>query len=377
MRPLVKLRSSPEEFRVEEFGGPGVGEGEFTLYRLEKTGHDTLALLARISKELGVRRADWGTAGLKDRHAVTTQLVTLPVSLGDRSGEGWSLTELGSTGKRLRSGDHDRNRFTLVVRDITHEQVQRLSGRLAQLEAHGIPNWFDSQRFGSAVHGELPGAAIIERDFERAMRLYLAEPHPSDRSGARRDKRHLASIWPELDRVGRLEHKPLIRCVSAWRKADENPWKAAYMAMPRDLRGMWLSAWQSRAWNQALTEALEDRFEDHLLQRVSLNTGDVLCYPHAPAGKRGTAKHSLIERIRTDLEQLPNSLPMPVVDLSDIDGFVADHDRPTWIHPEIECTEPQRDERNGSARHKRWKVTLSFALPPGAYATNVVKRLFH
>jgi tRNA pseudouridine13 synthase len=375
---LVKLRSSPEEFRVDEVGGPQATEGEFTLYRLEKTGHDTLALLARLSNELGVKRSDWGTAGLKDRHAVTTQLVTLSTDLGDRWGEGWSLTRLGSVAERLRSGDHDGNRFTLVIRDITPEQVQRLEGRLDQLDRHGIPNWFDSQRFGSAVNGELPGAAIIERNFERAMGLYLTEAHPSDRAGPRRDKRHLSQIWPNLHGVGRLEHKPLIRCVSAWRRAETEPWKAAYLAIPRDLRGMWLSAWQSRDWNRQLTKELEGLFEDHLLQRVELNSGDVLSYPNAPPGKSGVSKHSLIEDISRNIQKIPATLPMRVEDLSDVEGFLTDHSRDTVIHPgDLKCSSPQRDERNGNSRNKRSKCTLSFSLPPGAYATNVVKRLFH
>ena len=32
---MVKLRSSPEEFRVEEIGGPEVSEGEVILYRFD------------------------------------------------------------------------------------------------------------------------------------------------------------------------------------------------------------------------------------------------------------------------------------------------------------------------------------------------------
>jgi tRNA pseudouridine13 synthase len=375
---MVKLRSSPEEFRVDEIGGPEVSEGDFTLYRLHKRGHDTLALLARLSNELGVRRSDWGTAGLKDRHAVTSQLVTLPVDLGNRSGEDWSLTRLGQVPEKLRSGDHDGNRFTLVIRDVTCEQVELLPGRLDQLERHGLPNWFDSQRFGSAVRGELPGASVIARDFERAMYLYLAEPSPSDRAPARHDKRHLADIWPELDRVGRLAHKPLIRPVSAWRRADEDPWKAAYFAIPRNLRGMWLSAWQSRRWNEALTDLFEQTFASHLLHRVSLNTGDELCYPHAPPGKQGTAKHSLVESVTSDLSTLPDVLTMETQDLSDCDGFLTAHDRTILIQPaDLQCSEPEQDDRNGSSRNKRWKVTLAFDLLPGAYATNVVKRLFH
>ena len=36
-----------------------------------------------------------------------------------------------------------------------------------------------------------------------------------------------------------------------------------------------------------------------------------------------------------------------------------------------------RDELNRKSKGKRWQITLKFELPPGAYATVLVKRLFH
>ncbi len=396
---MVKLRQVPEDFVVEEVGGPepniqdGWQDDQHHLYRLYKRGHDSLALLARLSRELEVPRRAWGLSGLKDRHAVTTQTVSVPsahricTEIGEvNSGDDWSLTLLGGCDQKVRSGVHEWNRFTLNIRDITYEQVQQLPERVVQLEKHGVPNWFDSQRFGSAIKGVLPGAHIIERDFEGAMNLYLAQRSPSDRSATRRDKAIIDGCWPNLEQIdaGELSHKPLRKPIRAYARAirseadNVDPFKAAYLAMPRDLRGMWLSAWQSRRWNQSLAKLFSERFDEHLLHPVGIPTGDILLFPHAPAGRSGVAKHSLVQNITERLSDMPDSLPMQTEDLSDIDGFLAEHDRPCIIHPsEFSISEPERDEMNGSGKRKRWKTTLSFSLPPGAYATVVIKRLFH
>jgi tRNA pseudouridine13 synthase len=307
--------------------------------------------------------------------------------IGDiKQGDNWSLTLLGGSSIKVRSGVHDANKFTLKVRDITYEQKQQLPNRVLQFEKHGVPNWFDSQRFGSAIKGVLPGAHIIERDFATAMNLFLAQRSASDRSATRHDKQRIAECWPNLSKIdtSEISHKPLRKPLRAFGRAakeganEEESFKAAYLAMPRDLRGMWLSAWQSRCWNQKLAKLLNERFDEHLLHPVRIPTGDILLFPHAPAGRTGIAKHSLVENIATRFTEMPDSLQMQSEDLTDIDGFLAEHDRACIIHPdEFSISEPERDEMNGSGKRKRWKTTLSFALPPGAYATVIIKRLFH
>ena len=47
------------------------------------------------------------------------------------------------------------------------------------------------------------------------------------------------------------------------------------------------------------------------------------------------------------------------------------------IQSEINASEPVRDELNTKSKGKRWQIILDFELPPGAYATVLVKRLFH
>ncbi len=421
------MRQTPEDFLVTELGGPepvvgsAIADCEHRLFLLEKRGHDSIALLARLSRELGVARRAFGIAGLKDRHAVTSQKLTIPAgtgnglpdtigeSVGDESdgltGVGWRLTLLGGAERKLRSGHHSGNRFEIVVRDLNYTEVQGLPRRLEQARAHGWPNWFDSQRFGSAVGNRLPGTHIISGEFEKAMKLHLTVRNKSDRSDKRRDKKKMAAVWPkgsspghssgasgssvagELTKLAemRVEHKPFRKPLKAIGRAvgegleGEELWLRSYMALPYDIRGLWLSAWQSEQWNSLLSDHLHELFDGHLLYPVKIGVGGPLHFPNAPAGKQGSAKRTLIEQIGNTLQNLPETIQMPHsdLDLSHIDQYLSDHARPTMVHSEIEASEAERDEMNSSAKRKRWKASIGFDLSPGAYATVLVKRLFH
>src|SRR6476660_2281477 len=74
----MKLKQRPDDFQVEEL--PSVEPataGPFAFYRLEKRGWTTPDALAAIRRrwQLDHRRLSYG--GLKDRHALTVQYLTI------------------------------------------------------------------------------------------------------------------------------------------------------------------------------------------------------------------------------------------------------------------------------------------------------------
>ena len=74
----MKLKQSPDDFVVEERTdvAPG-GDGEFAFYRLDKVGWTTPDAVNAVRRrwQLDRRRVSYG--GLKDRHARTTQYLTV------------------------------------------------------------------------------------------------------------------------------------------------------------------------------------------------------------------------------------------------------------------------------------------------------------
>ena len=80
---MVKIRTTPEEFQVEEQPPlPGLIIKDdinlpFAVFELTKTGWETQALISAISKRIGIPVSSWGISGLKDKRSVTSQLVTI------------------------------------------------------------------------------------------------------------------------------------------------------------------------------------------------------------------------------------------------------------------------------------------------------------
>lgn len=146
------LRQEPQDFRVEEVGAyPLSGEGDHLYLHLEKTGHTTAHVLRELGTQLGVRDRDIGVAGLKDRHAVTTQWISVPARYERRLGEfavdGVRILDTGRHGNKLGMGHLRGNRFVVRVRDAAGGAAQA-GATLDTLSAHGVPNYFGPQRFG-------------------------------------------------------------------------------------------------------------------------------------------------------------------------------------------------------------------------------------
>lgn len=103
------LRASPDDFVVDELPAyEPCGEGEHTLARIEKRGLNTQDAVERIAHALGVPARDVGYAGLKDRHARTTQWISLP-----RVDPARALA-LELDGVRVLSADRHRNKIRTV-----------------------------------------------------------------------------------------------------------------------------------------------------------------------------------------------------------------------------------------------------------------------
>jgi tRNA pseudouridine13 synthase len=148
-----RLRSHPEDFRVDEdLGFEPDGGSAHVLLQVEKTGRDTLAVARDLARLAGAPPRDVGFAGLKDRHAVTTQWFTLPArrpaaEWRDAAGDGWRVRVAAPHSRKLRRGTLRGNRFRLVVRDVLADR-DVLQARWAAIVARGIPNYFGPQRFG-------------------------------------------------------------------------------------------------------------------------------------------------------------------------------------------------------------------------------------
>jgi tRNA pseudouridine13 synthase len=148
-----RIGPEPEDFRVDEIPAyVPAGSGEHLYVRLEKRAFTTPAAVREIARAAGVSERDVGYAGLKDRHAVTSQWLSLPGRA--RPPEGWELPdglrvlEASRHGNKLRTGHLAGNRFRIALTDVSSEALVRASALVERLGARGLPNHFGPQRFG-------------------------------------------------------------------------------------------------------------------------------------------------------------------------------------------------------------------------------------
>jgi tRNA pseudouridine13 synthase len=149
-----KIRAFPEDFIVEEIlAFEPSGAGEHAFLQIRKTGENTEYVARQLARFADVRQRDIGFAGLKDRHAVTTQWFS--VWLPGKPDPDWAAFASASVeilhatrhARKLQRGALSGNRFTLVVRDWQGDR-EKTHSRLAAIKAAGFPNYFGEQRFG-------------------------------------------------------------------------------------------------------------------------------------------------------------------------------------------------------------------------------------
>src|SRR5687767_260845 len=115
----MKLKRLPEDFQVEEQVALFPAKnGPFALYRLTKQGLGTPEAIDAILAQWNLARGQIAYAGMKDRHARTTQIVT--IKGGPRHGlrqQSLELEYLGQCGRPIQARDITANRFAVVIRD--------------------------------------------------------------------------------------------------------------------------------------------------------------------------------------------------------------------------------------------------------------------
>jgi tRNA pseudouridine13 synthase len=163
------IRARLEDFVVEELpayesdGRPG-----HLLLTLTKRGLSSEDALRELARQLRVPRVELGLAGLKDRDAVTSQRVSVP----DRAAEALRSfshprIELGEPqphSHKLRRGHLRGTRFVLTIRQLAvapDEAERRATAKFERIAREGLRNYYGRQRFGKDARNLEPGLAAL------------------------------------------------------------------------------------------------------------------------------------------------------------------------------------------------------------------------
>jgi tRNA pseudouridine13 synthase len=258
-----RLKERPEDFLVEELPlyQPS-GQGEHLYLFIEKRGMATMSMVGQVARHFGVRIGDVGYAGLKDKHAVTRQMVSVPLG-GRREDQFGALAHPRMTvlwtarhGNKLRRGHLAGNRFVVRIRGVDPSLAVRAHRVLRRLERDGAPNRLGEQRFGALGNNHEVGRAVLLGEWRRALDLMLG---PSDRSPAscaearawyaRGDYARARAAFPARFHTER-------RALAALEKGT-GP-KRAVAAIGHMQRRYYLTAFQSAVFNAVLDGRLRD-----------------------------------------------------------------------------------------------------------------------
>ncbi len=163
------IRSCPEDFVVEEI--PRVqpeGVGSHLWLWVEKRSANTDWVAKELARAVGCAARDVGYAGLKDRHAITRQWFSLPATASTQ--ESLDKAEIADVKilasslhtRKLKRGTLDGNRFHLNIRHFTGDKDQT-GRRLEQIRVTGVPNYFGPQRFGNRGQNVDQGFRLLQQ----------------------------------------------------------------------------------------------------------------------------------------------------------------------------------------------------------------------
>jgi tRNA pseudouridine13 synthase len=379
-----RLKQRLEDFRVQELPlyTPG-GEGDHLYLHVEKRDRTTLQAVGALARALGRKRREFGYAGMKDRHGVTRQWISIehvtPQEVARLELEGLRVLEAVRHRNKLRLGHLLGNRFCIALRGLPAGDVPRVRECLALLEQRGLPNWFGEQRFGRAANGHELGARLLAGEW----REYLTELVRADCESRTPEcvRAALAERDPELLReLAGLVDRPLAAALE--RLAAGQSYERAASSISVRIRQLHLSAIQSHVFNLLLAERLAG---ESLTDWLPLE-GDV-CWIHASGASfvPEAVDEELLRRVR-EFEISPAG-PLNGSKLLAARGEAARREQRLLKDCGLEpgsfgraglrgarrpCRVPLRDVLLEPREGVTW---LEFSLPKGSYATALVAEL--
>jgi tRNA pseudouridine13 synthase len=171
-----RIKVEPADFEVEEIPAyEPAGTGEHLFLWVEKTDLGAEYFVRQVARRLGIPTGEVGTAGLKDRRAITSQWVSVPatceLALPQLDGQGIRLLRVSRHTNKLKPGHLRGNRFRILIRDanptVDPEPV------LARIREHGLPNFYGPQRFGRDGETATLGMSLLKAEPVKVRNPFL------------------------------------------------------------------------------------------------------------------------------------------------------------------------------------------------------------
>ena len=272
------IRNRYEDFYVEEI--PEVipdGEGPNVYIWIEKLGRTTLDVVLDIARDLHISRKRMGFAGMKDKKALTRQWICISnmnsedefnqVKALDGTIYKTDFLKIVRGRKKLRMGQLKGNKFKILIKDLEdiQESADIANEVLKELEVTGVPNYFGWQRFGKPrTNTHLVGEALVENDLAKAVGRYIGNPTEEEHGENQKARQAYddGNLEESLNLMGKgmryekMMIKELIRDSKKGELTDKSYMNAIH-ALPKPLQRMFVHAYQSYLFNEAVSKRVE------------------------------------------------------------------------------------------------------------------------
>ena len=386
------LRNRPEDFFVQEVPlyEPS-GEGEHLYVEIQKVGLTTREAVNRVATALELSPKDIGVAGLKDRHAVTRQTLSLwKKGLTEEQAmttpiEGVQVLWADWHANKLKTGHLAGNRFAIKIRDVDPTAVLKLRPLLDRLEKEGLPNYYGEQRFGSDSHrpNDVLGVALTGGDYQQFCDLLLGgEDGREDVAAARKlydegNREAALEAWPDNIQPEKRVLKRLVK--------TGDPEQAA-KAMDKGSLRFYTSAAQSAIFNALVAR----RVKGGTLAQILL--GDVATKHKDALITTGSfvVEDPIEDQPRCDAWEISPTGPMPGKKMHPRAAEEAEMIE-KQVYAELGVRPGLFDSLTGTRRPIRVRptetrlasgvdehgqhITVAFTLPAGCYATTLLREI--
>jgi len=267
----------------EDYSGPSFSKeltDKFTTFNLTKINKDTFEAIKKISKALKISYSLFSYAGLKDKHAISVQKVSIKGNYVEKL-KNLKLRDLFvrnvyPTKKPVKLGSHLGNNFTITIRNLDNvkEAKHNIEKNLKFLRNFGFPNYFGLQRFGNyRPNSHIIGRFLLKGDYENAFKEYVSTTYstePNDSRKVRSDFRmdgNLERAYNNFPKILRYERNMIQYLIE-----NSKDYQGAINTLPIDLIRLLISSFQSYLFNKMLSLRVKKGLP--LFKPVK---GDVIC----------------------------------------------------------------------------------------------------
>ena len=376
----MRIKKQPEDFIVKEIKTLSLKDkGEYAYFLLRKRKENTIDVLRKISRNFRIPLKNITFAGLKDKEAITEQYIAIKglddktlEKLRNYTEETFSLKFLGFSDEGLELGDFEGNYFEITIRDLKPKKIQKIEERIPFVQKYGFENYFGEQRFGSVINAEdFVVKYLLKNEYEKAMKEYLLS------IGDRQRKKLMKKAWGnwnEFLKVMPPMSKAEVDMVKALKRGFS--FKKAFMVLPKNIRLMFAFSYQSYLWNKYLYTFVIRYFkycrtpflkwELAFIKEIKNEIFQQIKDLKIPAlGTEYPPKDPKIARIIKEVLE-DEGITEDILKAEKIGiKLFTDFERPAFAFPkDLKIL----DKGNNY-------IKLSFTLPPGSYATVLLKKL--